>query len=268
MMCDIINYRMHQNKDKISVDAIVRRKVAKPAIVFPPVEKRQKFGALWHFLFGRRRFSLALVATILFFAFFAGMSAVYQTGFLKAESQRQEIPAVPGTVATVLGASTLGPINNVPNDVLFNMSFAQLENYLNEVLKTPEAKQEEIFVLREKKLKEYLASKNSPFVEIANTVARLKHWKLVLAISNSESSLGKHCYNSNCSGIGVAPGHPLWRNYPSKREWAKDLDRLLDTRYQDWTLERMNGVYNQPGSKNWLLASKQVLEELQESGIE
>jgi hypothetical protein len=30
----------------------------------------------------------------------------------------------------------------------------------------------------------------------------------------------------------------------------------------------MNGVYNQPGSENWLLASKQILEELQEREIE
>lgn len=268
---------MNKNKKLISVDAIVRRN-ANPSAIAPKLiiikaPRRQRlwaaFSSLWYFLFGRQRFSLALVAAILFLAFFAGMSTVYQTGFLKAENgQQQEAPAIPGTVALVEGTAALGPINNVPNDVLFNMSLGQLENYLNEVLKTPEVKQEEIYVSREKKLKEYLASKNSPFVEITNTIARLKHWKLVLAISNSESTLGKRCYNNNCSGIGVAPGHPLWRNYSSKREWAKDLDRLLDKRYQDWTLERMNGVYNQPGSKNWLLASKQVLEELQENGIE
>jgi hypothetical protein len=66
----------------------------------------------------------------------------------------------------------------------------------------------------------------------------------------------------------VEPGHPLWRSYKTKADWAKDLDKLLERRYKNWTLEKMNGVYNQPGSENWLLASKQILEELQEREIE
>ena len=259
----------------VPVDAVIRQKVRRRAaarqFVSAGMVNRQKvrffISSFWNFFFGRQKFSFALVVTILFLGFFAGMVTVYKTGFLKADSEA-EAPAAPGTVAMVLGAATLGPIDKVPNDVLFNLPFSQLEGYLNEALKTPEMKAAETLVLREKKLKEYLASKHSPFVEIVDTVAKLKHWKLVLAISNSESTLGKRCYGNNCSGIGVAPGHPLWRNYASTREWAQDLDRLLDKRYKDWTLERMNGVYNQPGSKNWLLAAKQVLEELQQSQIE
>lgn len=262
-------------KKFVPVDAIirqkVRRRVAARQFVLARIVNWQKVrffaNSFWKFFFGKQKFSFALVVAILFLGFFAGMVTVYKTGFLKADTEA-EAPVAPGTVAMVLGAATLGPIDKVPNDVLFNMPLSQLEGYLNEALKTPEMKEAEIFALREQKLKAYLADKHSPFVDIADTVARLKHWKLVLAISNSESSLGKRCYNSNCSGIGVAPGHPLWRNYASTREWAQDLDRLLDKRYKDWTLERMNGVYNQPGSKNWLLAAKQVLEELQESQIE
>ncbi len=32
-------------------------------------------------------------------------------------------------------------------------------------------------------------------------------------------------------------------------------------------LEKMNGVYNKPGSNNWVLAAKQVLEDLEERKI-
>ena len=156
----------------------------------------------------------------------------------------------------------------MPNDILFNLSFQQLENYLNSLVLTPEVQQAQALADRKLKLKAYLEEKRSPFVNIIDTLAELKHWQTVLAISFAESSLGKHCADNNCSGIGVEPGHPLWRSYDSTAEWAKDLDKLIDKRYKDWSLEAMNGVYNKPGSDNWLFATKQILYELQEWGIE
>ncbi len=156
------------------------------------------------------------------------------------------------------------------NDALFTMPINQLEAFLKQQQgqDKPSKPVKDLLAERTEKLKIYLAEKKSPFVEIADTIAGLKHWKLVLAISNAESTLGKHCSSNNCSGIGVDPSHPLWRKYESTRDWAKDLDRLLEKRYKDWTLEKMNGVYNQPGSQNWLLATRQILAELAERNVE
>ena len=156
----------------------------------------------------------------------------------------------------------------VAPEVLLSLTLDQLEAFLKNSIKSPEVEQEELLADRKFKLKVYLEEKNSPLIEIADTLAELKHWKLVLAISNSESSLGKRCYKNNYSGIGVMPGHPYWRNYESKAAWAKDLDKLIENRYKDWSLKEMNGVYNKPGSSNWLVASTQILEELRERGIE
>lgn len=216
---------------------------------------------------------IAILVVLISASFIAGAYFTWRTDKSLARDENQtptvSSPSSPApSLPVVEGAAALGPISQVPNEVLFNLTLDQLEIYLAEALKTPEMKEAERLAARKEKLKEYLEEKRSPFVEIVNTIAELKHWKLILAISNSESTLGKRCYNNNCSGIGVEPGHPLWREYENKAEWAKDLDRLIEKRYKDWTLEEMNGVYNQPGSQNWLLASKQVLEEMQERGIE
>jgi hypothetical protein len=249
------------------VDAVV--KVKKPLVVtqFVPEPVGWSMIHKWQGLFNYK-LTFGLIMFVL--AFSLGMYFTWTTDSSKAEETEtivtasSQVPKLP----VVAGVSTLGPINQVPNDILFNLTLDQLEDYLTEALKTPEMKEAEKLAERKAKLKTYLQTKNSPLVSIADTIAELKHWKLVLAISNSESSLGRRCYENNCSGIGVEPGHPLWRSYKTKADWAKDLDKLLERRYKNWTLEKMNGVYNQPGSENWLLASKQILEELQEREIE
>lgn len=220
----------------------------------------------WNWLYGQKRVPVLAAVAALFLAFGGGVWATLNTSKSQADQ-----PAALGSQSSLIplaGTGTFGPIDNVPNQVLFNMTIDQLENYLADAVTNPQVKEAQILADRKAKLKEYLTEKNSPLVSIVDTIAELKHWKMVLAISNSESSLGKHCADENCSGIGIEPGNPLWRTYPSKAEWAKDLDKLLEKRYKDWTLEQMNGVYNKPGSQNWLLASKQILEDLQERGIE
>lgn len=260
---------------KLSMDGIGRsvnlakaKTVLKKKTVVKSVVKSAKVRPNWKESF--KRLPVAVTGVLMFIAFSFGVWVTVQTP--KSEAQSKEILSqspVAGIVPLPKETNApLGPIANVPNDVLFNLSLEQLEAYLVSISKTPEMKEAERLADRKKKLKEYLAEKKSPFVAIVDTIAELKHWKMVLAISNSESTLGKRCHSNNCSGIGVEPGHPLWREYPSTREWAKDLDKLLERRYKDWTLEKMNGVYNQPGSSNWLLASKQILEELQERNIE
>ncbi|MFA5990865.1 MAG: hypothetical protein WC794_01295 [Candidatus Doudnabacteria bacterium] len=163
----------------------------------------------------------------------------------------------------------LGPIGNVSNDTLFNMTIGQLENYLNSIAEQNRAeKAAEIMANRKIKLHAYLSAKNSSFADVSDIIAEQKHWKLILAISFAESTFGRNCVDNNCSNIGVKPGHPYWHKYATLGDWVKDFNKLLERRYSDWTLEEMNGVYVQPKNPNWMQATRQVLEDLQELGIE
>jgi len=221
----------------------------------------------WQWAYNKPRVPVMAALAALFIAFGGGMWAVLTT----SRSSANDAPAASAQnfVIPISAQGGLGPNNSVPNEVLFNMTMSQLENYFNDVAESNrQVAYEQLLADRKVKLKAYLEEKNSPLADIVDTIAELQHWKIVLAVSNSESSLGKHCYNNNCSGIGNAPDQPQWRDYSSKREWAIDLDRLIEKRYKDWTLEQMNGVYNQPGSQNWVSASTQILEELQQRGIE
>jgi hypothetical protein len=197
------------------------------------------------------------------------MAAVSQTQNTLADSQSDEpaVLALPSRVVPLAPAGDV-PVSKVSDEVLFNLPISELQNYLDQADQYGKKQTARKMTDRIKKLESYLSAKDSPLAAYASTIAEQKHWQLILAISFAESGLGKHCPNNNCSGIGVAPGHQLWRAYPSFKEWIEDFNQLLDTRYQGWTLERMNGVYVQPKNPNWLLATKQVLEELQEQGIE
>jgi hypothetical protein len=218
-----------------------------------------------------RKKNFILFAAVMAISFAGGSYFTWSAENSLAENGQAEKVSAPASVPA-LSVVEYAPEGEtsvaVAPDVWLSMSFDQLEAFLENSLTTPEVKYEELLADRKYKLKVYLEAKNSPLIEIADTLAELKHWKLVLAISNSESSLGKRCYKNNCSGIGVMPGHPYWRDYESKAAWAKDLDRLIEKRYKDWSLKEMNGVYNKPGSSNWLAASTQIVEELREKGIE
>ncbi len=287
-----------QNKSLDSVKKIARNKsISRPKLVGPVVSsytyslpvfvptKIRKFNfkfnwspvvLLWNVLkqqflkfsdlaYKQKSVPVMVAVVALLLAFGGGIWATWATNQSSADS---EFPAQAGSVLLATEGS-LGPDNSPPNQALFNMTITQLEEYFNQLAESNKrVKYEELLAQRKVKLKAYLEDKDSPFADIVDTIAELKHWKMVLAISNSESSLGKRCYNNNCSGIGVEPGHPLWRDYSSKRDWAKDLDKLIEKRYKDWTLEEMNGVYNKPGSSNWVSASTQILEEIGERGIQ
>lgn len=211
------------------------------------------------------RLPVYAVVVLVVCAFGAGGWVTWRTDATLAEAPlAPAVSAEPVPMPLDVPSPALGQVGGLPNEALFSMTLEQVEHYLTEGYKTPEMKLAEQLLAREEKLLAYLSSKRSPLANIAATLARLKHWKLVIAISNSESSLGKRCADNNCSGIGVEPGHRLWREYESTADWAKDLDALIEKRYKNWTLEQMNGVYNNPGSENWVFAAHQVLSDLQE----
>lgn len=267
----------------VRVAGLVKRRVKTTIVIQKPVFAPRFEASKKDFLrqlFRQKKVPIMAAVTAFIIAFGGGMWAVLATSHSNADDQPQvlgaytDYPSIQnqnqpeGTA--VAGDQLQNQAGaNADNNALFNMTMGQLENYFSQLAESnKQVAYEQLLAERKVKLKAYLEEKNSPLADIVDTIAELKNWNIVLAVSNSESSLGKHCYNNNCSGIGVAPDNSLWRNYSSKREWAIDLDNLIEKRYKDWTLEQMNGVYNKPGSQNWVLAATQILEQLQERGIE
>ena len=104
-------------------------------------------------------------------------------------------------------------------------------------------------------LKQYLEDNDSPLGEYAAEIVKQPQWQRALAISYVESHMGRNCYDNNCSGIGVKPGHPSWRKYATKLDWFIDLNKLLEKpiyKEKYTTFQKMKGVYVQPGSAAWV----------------
>jgi hypothetical protein len=214
-----------------------------------------------------RQVSVAAALVALFLAFGGGIWATLATSKSAAYNSQSQVLAdtttVPGGSVVMPGAE-LPPANppEVSNDVLFNTPIQELQNYLANV------SQPDIIANRTTQLTKFLTDMHSPFASAASTIANQSHWDLILAISFAESTLGKNCKDNNCSNIGVGPNSPYWRTYGSYDGWVVDFNRLLDKKYNDWTLEQMCGVYVKPCNPNWLAATQQILGELKDRGIE
>jgi hypothetical protein len=108
-------------------------------------------------------------------------------------------------------------------------------------------------------LQAYLQDHNSPLQSYTAQLLQYNNWKTVVAISFVESNMCVHNLNYNCSGIG-GPGH--FYAFKDFGGWIDCMSNLLTTRYQDKTLDQMNGVYVQPKSANWAYGSKKISAEL------
>ncbi|PIR96190.1 MAG: hypothetical protein COT92_02370 [Candidatus Doudnabacteria bacterium CG10_big_fil_rev_8_21_14_0_10_42_18] len=109
------------------------------------------------------------------------------------------------------------------------------------------------------KLQEYLESLGSPLAPYSADIIQEPQWQRALAISWVESNMCKRHVDNNCSGIGVAPGHPLWRKYSTHLDWFKDMSNLLEKpiyKEKYTTFQAMRGVYVQPGSANWVYGAQ------------
>jgi hypothetical protein len=193
-------------------------------------------------------------------AFTGGMWYALMTPESAAQVQ-QPVPQVESASITApipLANVPAQPSPAVSNDVLFNTPIQMLKDYLDT------AAAQGHLQARKARLHEFLKSRNSPLEPQADLIAEQNHWKLILAISFAESTLGEKCFDFNCSGIG---GSQI-RSYKSFDNWILDFNRLLEKRYKDKTLEQMCGVYVQPCNPNWLLATGQILTALDEAKIE
>ena len=203
----------------------------------------------------------------LFLAFGGGVWATLYTSKTSADNNQPQVlgdsTEVPAG-SMVLPNATLPPASpsDISNDVLFNTPIQELQNYLADV------SQPDIIANRTAQLTQFLKDMHSPFISAAGTIANQSHWDLILAIAFAESTLGKNCTDNNCSNIGVGPNSPLWHKYASYQDWVVSFNRLLDKRYNNWTLEQMCGVYVKPCNPNWLTATKEILTDLKTRGIE
>lgn len=115
------------------------------------------------------------------------------------------------------------------------------------------------------KLEAYFKKHNSPYAQYAAEIPKVDLWQKSIAISWVESNFCIKAMNKNCSSIGVAPGHRLWRKYDTELDWLKDMSRLMkkplySERYN--TFEKMRGVYVVPGSDAWVRGATQKYNDL------
>ncbi|MEK7592172.1 MAG: hypothetical protein AAB508_02125 [Patescibacteria group bacterium] len=114
-------------------------------------------------------------------------------------------------------------------------------------------------------LKIYLQKFSSPLAPYAQEMVKQPQWQRALAISWVESNFCKRHADNNCSGIGVAPGHKLWRKYATHLDWFKDMSALMEKpiyKEKYATFQKMRGVYVQPGSANWVNGANKKYNEL------
>ncbi|GEM_PF-5177438 len=135
----------------------------------------------------------------------------------------------------------------------------QEEIYKNQFLKYSDIVREDAY---NRELTKFFEKYDSPLVENIDTLRRQPEMKRIIAISFVESTLGKHCYYNNCSGITLSNGQ--LKRYASRDEWIVDLNDLLQTRYSDHTYKQMMGVYVVPGSANWYNGTTRIHAELDE----
>jgi hypothetical protein len=274
-----INIRPKQAKPRIlKIDSIIKRPVKRVAaktvlshfFVVPGKTEAKQTAPVLFFrkIYSQKKVPVAVAVFGLILAFAFGMWSVLNTKSTIADSQPQILGAfssepnahqITPSGSPIAGAELQGQSgSNLSNDVLFNTPLEMLKDYLTDTLAAGQLE------IRKSKLHEFLKDRGSPLEPQADLIAEQQHWKLILAISFAESTLGEKCFDFNCSGIG---GSQI-RSYKSFDNWILDFNRLLEKRYKDKTLEQMCGVYVKPCNPNWLLATKQILTALDQENIE
>ncbi len=198
-------------------------------------------------------------------ALFTLKSAINQSSFLGIIALISLVPAVYPEFVLAAELQTNGQNQSIVFEInspskLIADNFQSFEN--SNTLTTQSTKTSDPLAI---KLKAYLEAHNSPLAEYADQIITYDQWQRALAISWVESNFGQHCYDNNCSGIGVKPGHPAWRKYETKLDWFKDMSQLLEKPlYKEklTTFEKMKGVYVKPGSLSWVLGAKTKYAEL------
>lgn len=110
-------------------------------------------------------------------------------------------------------------------------------------------------------IKAYLQSKKSPMVAEAEFLTQQTHWKLIIAISNAESTYCRFKIDWNCWGLG---GESRYRHYKTLHDAIADMEKYLENwKYSKLTPEAMVCTYVGNCSKSWLRNVNTSLHELQ-----
>lgn len=108
----------------------------------------------------------------------------------------------------------------------------------------------------------YLKSKNSPLAAHVDALSEQTQWKLIIAISNSESSYCKRNELNNCWGIGGAWNLKAYDNYDQA---IADVNRLLEQKYIAAGLtspDQIEGKWVGYSDQNWEEAANEVMNDL------
>lgn len=247
-----------------NLDGIKKNKTAKPQS--PTVKIEYTFAAEVGVRrptgrdFLKQKFVLPVIIFIIIVGAFAGgMNFALRTPKSIADQNTISASATPpGLAGNLMSVPSTTVANNLSSADLYNTPLQVLQTYFQNTAT------DQTLADRKIKLKQFLIDHDSPLVDVSDTIAEQPHWQLILAISFAESTLGKKCYEFNCSGIGGATNI---RSYKSFANWILDFNRLLDKRYNNWTLDEMCGVYVQPCTHSWLNATGQILDQLKQENI-
>lgn len=142
----------------------------------------------------------------------------------------------------------------------------------NEILKVSAHEVDEQELARrslEIKLRDYLAEKNSPLAQVAETLSNQPSYKLIIALSYAESSLCKNYPKEtvNCWGMGGSDlwdfGETLSDGVRGANSFLENYPRGYEKKYKDWTVAELNGFYKQPATAQWAVNVNLILNELE-----
>jgi hypothetical protein len=110
----------------------------------------------------------------------------------------------------------------------------------------------------------YLNSKHSPLADHVDALSEQTQWKLIIAISNAESSYCKRNMVNNCWGIGGAWNLKAYDNYDQA---IADVNRILEQHYISAGLTSPDKIeYKWVGhaNDNWQEAANEVMDDLKD----
>lgn len=109
-------------------------------------------------------------------------------------------------------------------------------------------------------IREYLTAKKSPMADEAEFLVQQPNWKLIIAISNAESTYCRFKIDWNCWGLG---GEKHYRHYKNLHDAIADDEKYLENwKYSKLTPEAMVCTYVGNCSKTWLANVNASLREL------
>ena len=173
-------------------------------------------------------------------------------------------------------ASFYNPLPDLPKPLVFDLRDKSFQNYLTALSQkftsiyqeqkiSEEAMRQQRLAIE---LKKYLEQQRSPLANYSDTLASVKNWKQIVALSNAESGMCKNypVSKANCWGVG---GANLWDMGNSLADGIIVMNKFLnqyplrsELKYSDMSFKQMNGLYKQPAAQHWVFNAQKVYDDL------